>query len=363
MKRYKLAEAAVRNCKKIMCITLFCILFLPRFSHSSPLKPRFALVLSGGGARGLAQIGVLQALEDAGLKPDLVVGTSMGAIIGSLYAAGYSPHYIESLAASIDWDNIFSNKVNRKKRLVSQKAEPGNYLFELRFDYDFKPILPSSISYGQSFYDLLVPKLAYAQFLAKSNFDSLHIPLRIVATNLLSGQKVVFSKGNLVSAIRASCSVPLAFSPVTIDSQLLIDGGLATNIPVGCARDEMADVVLAVDVTSPLWKKSDLENPVKLVDQIISIGIARQKSLEKSKADVMIVPDLEKFNNTDFHSIDSLIRLGYIATQNKVNDIRECLLPFQYQNTPEAQKSALRNYGIVRDIEISGNDQNTIANN
>jgi NTE family protein len=134
----------------------------------------------------------------------------MGAIIGTLYAAGYSPQMIDSLVKTVQWNDIFSNIINRKNLFVSQKSEPRNYLLELRFNQNFK-LSPISQSYGQQFYDLLIPMLADAQRRSNGNFDSLGIPVRIIATDLLTGEKVVFSKGNLVTAIRASCSIPFFF--------------------------------------------------------------------------------------------------------------------------------------------------------
>ncbi len=278
-------------------------------------KYPFALVLSGGGARGLAQIGVLKALDEAHVKPDLIVATSMGSIIGSFYAAGYNADSIAMLAHSVNWDNIFSNSVNRKKRFVSQKTEPDNYLWELRFDSNLKPLLPKSISYGQTIYDFIVPYLIFPQFQARMDFNNLPISLRIIATDILTGQQVVFSKGNIATAIRSSCAVPLAFSPVSIGNYLLLDGGLCANIPVSVAKEENPGVILAVDVTSPMWKKSDLDNPVHFVDQIVSIGIKSQKERDYYKADILLSPDLGSHSNSDFTNIDTLINIGYNATK------------------------------------------------
>ncbi|MBN2189030.1 MAG: patatin-like phospholipase family protein, partial [Chitinispirillaceae bacterium] len=151
---------------------------------------RFALVLSGGGARGLSQIGVLKALEEARLRPDLIVGTSMGAIIGSLYACGYSPDSILSIVRAIEWNDVFSNTAKRSRLFVSQKSEPVNFLFEVRLNDRLEPVPPSSISYGQAFFDYLAPLVTAAQFRARMNFDSLPVHLRIVTTDLLSGEKV-----------------------------------------------------------------------------------------------------------------------------------------------------------------------------
>ncbi|NLG16726.1 MAG: BamA/TamA family outer membrane protein [Fibrobacter sp.] len=351
MKRYKLENSIVRFLSVFTMIVLFYSRILIASDQDS--SSSFALVLSGGGARGLAQIGVLQALHDAGIKPDIVIGTSIGAIVGALYCSGISPDSLQSLALSINWDELFSNTANRKKRFVSQKTEPGNYLMELRFDYNFKPILPRAISYGQSFFDFLAPKLASAQFQAKDIFDSLSIPLRIVATDLLSGQRIVFSRGNLVSAVRASCSVPLAFSPVDFDSMLLVDGGLTTNIPVEYAREQGFKKVIAVDVTSPMWKKEELQNPVKLVDQIITIGLANQKETERSKADILITPILDNYTKTDFKDIDSMISSGYRATQEKMDLIRTVLHDKVFEL--RRKEPLLPAPGIIEEIEIQGN--------
>ncbi len=292
---------------------------IPEILHSQKL----ALVLSGGGARGLAQIGVIKALEENGVRPDLIVGTSMGAIIGALYASGYTPDSILSMARNNDWDLIYSNSSTRKKRFVNQKASSEHSLFELRFDYDLTPILPSSISFGQAFYTMLTPLLALPQYKASMNFDNLPIPLRIIATDLLSGQKVVFSKGNLVTAIRASCSVPLAYAPVSYNEMVLIDGGISANIPVETAIAEGAGLIIVSDVTSPLWKKKDLENPVKLVDQIIAIGVTRQKEIERHKSDILLSPDLSSFSNTDFRKIDSMVTIAYAETERHIKNIKE----------------------------------------
>jgi len=288
-------------------------------------KCRFALVLSGGGARGLSQIGVLKALHEARLKPDLIVGTSMGAIIGSLYACGYSPDSILSIVRSIDWNDIFTNTAKRERLFVSQKSEPVNFLFEVRLNDRLEPVPPSSISHGQAFFDILGPLLTSAQFRARMNFDSLPVQLRVVTTDLISGKKVVLSKGNIAAAIRASCGVPLAFSPVARDSMLLMDGGLVSNIPSDIARDEHSGLIVAVDVTSPLWNRNDLENPVRLMDQVVAIGIRQQKETDRNRADLVITPELEGFSNTDFRPLDTLIARGYECMRRHIDTLTRML--------------------------------------
>jgi predicted acylesterase/phospholipase RssA/outer membrane translocation and assembly module TamA len=321
-------------------------------------SPRFAIVLSGGGARGLSQIGALQALDEAHLRPDLVVGTSMGAIVGALYAAGFSPDSILRIARSINWNSLFANAATRNQLFVSQKSEQVNYLFELRFTDKLEPVAPSSISHGQAIFDLLAPLLAPAEFRAHMNFDSLPIPLRIVSTDLLSGRRVVITNGNLVSAVRASSGIPLAFSPVVKDSMLLMDGGIVANIPISVARDAGASFVLALDVTSPLWKRQDLDNPVRLMDQVVQISVKRQKEGEKSKADLVVAPQLSGFSNTDFGKIDSLVKLGYVSMKSAIDvlkrqfgaDDRGRRVPppvIEWKNTDPALSSKLDTTGGV----------------
>ncbi len=284
-------------------------------------QPKIALVLSGGGARGLAQVGVLKAFEEAGIKPDIIVATSMGAIIGSMYAAGISIATIDSIMKSIDWDVLFSDKARRRNLRVSEKSEPINYLFEIRFASDLMPILPNSISHGQAIYDLLAPILVAPLYHAHMNFDSLYIPLRIVTTDILNGRTVIFSDGDLLEVIRASSGVPLAFSPVELDSMLLLDGGLTANIPVEAAQEENPDYIIAVDVTSPMWKKKDLNNPIHLFDQMVAIGIDKQKIEQRKRADRVISPTLEGFLNTDFSHPDSIINQGYAAAKKIIPEI------------------------------------------
>ncbi|HUI93919.1 MAG TPA: patatin-like phospholipase family protein [Chitinivibrionales bacterium] len=295
-----------------LALCILCLLSGP--ARCSP-KQCVILVLSGGGARGLAQIGTLKALEKTGIKPDLIVGTSIGAIIGCLYAAGYSADSIARFAKSVDWGDIFSNEPPRKEMLMSRKSETGNYLFEVRFDKNLNLLLPHSISEGQVFYTVLAPKLAAVQHRFGADFDSLPIPLRIVSTDIVTGRMVVFSKGNLTAAIRASCGFPLIFSPVNVDTMLLMDGGLMSNIPVSVGLDEFpGSYVIAVDVTSPLWDKQSLSNPARLVDQVVNIGLAKQKAAEKKLAATLITPDLSGILNTDFSKADTIVSRGYAAS-------------------------------------------------
>ncbi|KMQ50557.1 putative patatin-like phospholipase [Chitinispirillum alkaliphilum] len=303
---------------------------------------RFALVLSGGGARGLAQIGVLKAFEENGLRPDLIVATSMGSIIGGLYACGLSPEQIYQFTQNLDWGNLINDDAKRDNLFVNQKQFNVNYLFELFFDQRLRPVFPSSISHGQSFYQILTPLLLPAQYRAGNDFSNLPISLRIVTTDILTGNRVVLRDGNLARAIRASSTVPLAFSPLKYDGMVLMDGGLASNIPVETAIEEMADFVVAVDVTSSLLQKPDLDNPVRLVNQLVAIGIEKNKNRERVLADIVITPDLEGFSNTNFRNHDTLVQIGYLAAMEQMDEILKNFPEQQINRSPQAAQIPLR---------------------
>jgi NTE family protein len=330
---------------------------LPSPVSAGSRYPGFALVLSGGGARGLSQIGVLKALDEADLRPGLVIGTSMGAVIGSLYAAGFSPDSILGIVSSVNWNDIFSNSARRNKLFVSQKNEPINYLFEIRLNDRLEPVPPNSISHGQAFYDLLGPLLTPAQYRARGDFDRLPVRLRIVTTDLLSGKRVVISHGNMAEAVRASSSVPLAFSPVARDSMLLVDGGITANIPIAVAREEKTAFALAVDVTSPLWERPHLDNPVYLMDQVVSISAKGQKEANILQADLLVKPSLEGFNNTDFSHSAVLVERGYAAMVAALDTLKTLLGGHGCTPTVDSSLDGLTGAGAVavRSIAFAGN--------
>jgi len=308
--------------KKRIVQTTFITFLLAVFFYVNAAS-RIVLVLSGGGARGLAQIGAIKALDEAGIHPDCIVATSMGSIIGSLYAAGYSPDSIEHFTKAFDWQRIMSNNAPRNQLLVSQKNETENYLYEFRFDNPFKPVMPQSLSEGQIFFSTLAPMLTAAQFRSGSDFDSLPFALRIVATDIVYGKEIVLSHGNLTTAIRASCGIPLMYSPVKVDSMMLLDGGLASNIPVEIARSEFPGCyIIAIDATSSLWSKKDINSPVHLVDQILNIGLTKRKDIEKQLANILITPSLSDITNTNFANADTIIRRGYTAISPYLDKIK-----------------------------------------
>lgn len=276
-----------------------------------PLK--VALVLSGGSARGFAHVGVLRAIEEKNIPVHLIVGTSIGAIVGGFYAVGYSSAQIEQRLMDTDWTGIFANQAVRSQQFVSQKSQPRRHLVQLRLN-GFLPTIPSSISQGQQIFQSLYNSFLQANFHAAGSFDDLKIPFRAVATDLISGEKVVLRDGDLAEAINASMAFPLLFAPVEIDNRLLVDGGITDNLPVSVAILENAELVIAVDATSPLRAREGVAAPWEIADQVTSIMMSERTDQSRRQADFLIRPQLNNVPGFNVSSIDSLIESGYRET-------------------------------------------------
>ncbi len=285
-------------------------------------KPIVALALSGGGARGLSQIGVLKAFEKAGIHIDVIVGTSMGSIIGGLYAAGYSVAQIDSIAKNTDWNELLTSnrETDRRQLFVDQKVTEDRAIFTLRLN-GFKPILPTSFNDGQKLSNYLSLLAFQAPIHVKNSFDELYVHFRAVTTNLVTGNLVAIDKGSLSQALRASSSVSFFLAPVNLDSMTLVDGGLVANIPVDAAK-KISDYVIAVNTTSTLHNEEELNLPWVVADQIVSIPMRLLNEKQINDADINIEPNLTNNSSTDFANIDDLIERGYRAALPYVKKIR-----------------------------------------
>jgi len=286
-------------------------------------SPVVALALSGGGARSLAQIGVLKALEEAGLSVDVIVGTSMGSIVGGLYAAGYSTRELDSIAKQIDWASLISldRNTNRRDLFVDQKITEDKAVLSLRLQ-GLKPIIPTSINDGQRLSNQLNLLALQAPIHVKEDFDNLLFKFRAVCTDLVSGGKIVLNRGSLSLAMRASSSVSFFLSPTKYDSLTLVDGGLVANIPVKTALEEGGDFVIAVNTTSGLHAQEELEYPWIVADQVVSIPMKLLNESQLSTADFVIQPELQNITANDFTNIDSIISNGFNAANPLVYEIK-----------------------------------------
>ena len=308
------------------------------YSEKDRHRIKVGLVLSGGGARGITHIGVLRGFEKYNIPIDLIVGTSIGSVIGGFYAAGLPVNQVEESMKSIDWDDMFRDDTDRQNLFVGQKAINDRYLVSIRFD-DMRAYIPTSLTSGQKILSIITEQLYKTDFPAVYNFDELKIPFRAIATDLISGQRMVIGKGDLAEAINASVAVPLLFSPVVWDQMLLVDGGLTANFAVDEAKSLGMDVVILVDSTSPLRERDELQAPWEIADQVTSIMQQSTNEEQKNLADLVIKPDIIGIGSTDFDKIDEMIIQGELAVDNlatqlyaltESNNSEEPQVSFQY---------------------------------
>ncbi|MDN6858078.1 patatin-like phospholipase family protein [Pseudomonas sp. CAN2814] len=292
------------------------LLLLPLGTLAANTPPKIGLVLSGGAARGLAHIGVLKALDEQGIHVDAIAGTSMGAVIGGLYAAGYTPKELEELAVGLDWKQALSDSPPRVDVPFRRKQDDRDFLVKqkLSFRDDGTLGLPLGAIQGQNLSMLLESLLVHTS--DTRNFDQLAIPFRAVATDIATGEKVVFSKGHLPQAIRASMSIPAVFAPVEVDGKLLVDGGMVDNIPVDVARKMGVDVVIVVDIGNPLADRKQLTTVVDMLNQSVTLMTRKNSEAQLAtlkSSDILVQPPLSGYSSTDFGRVPQLIDAGYRA--------------------------------------------------
>lgn len=280
---------------------------------------RVGLVLSGGAARGLTHVGVLRALEEQNIKIDAIAGTSMGAIIGGLYAAGYSVDDLEKLALTLDWAYALSDEPNRADRPFRRKQDDRDFLVrqKLSFREDGSLGLPMGLLQGQNL-DLVLEELLINRS-DVDDFDQLMIPFRAVGTDLATGKEVVFAKGHLPLALRASMSLPGLLEPVKIDGKLISDGGMANNLPISVARQMGVDRVIAVDIGTPLMEQQQLKNVLSVLNQTMALLTRNNTDAQIATLhakDLLIQPDLDGFTVTDFGQAQAMLDIGYNAAMS-----------------------------------------------
>ena len=273
---------------------------------------RVGLALSGGAARGLAHIGVLKVLADAGVRVDVVAGTSMGSVIGGLYAVGYTPAQLDSIITSVDWSRLLTDPVDRRDLPVDRKYTEDHYVLTL-------PIargsikLPQSVVPGQRIFQLLT-RLTWSVHGVR-DFRQLSLPFTAVATNLETGTAKVLDHGFLPDALRASMALPSVFSPVEIDDSVLIDGGVIRNLPAQDARALGADVLICSDVTDPLEPRDSLRSFADVLLQSVSFRIWDSQKFERAQCDVLILPEVRGFSSAGFTRARELIARGEAAAR------------------------------------------------
>jgi NTE family protein len=300
---------------------LFAVTSILKAQTPSPERPKIGYVLSGGGAKGMAHVGVLKVLEEVGLRPDYITGTSMGSIIGGLYSIGYSAEEISTMIENIDWGTVLTNEIPANQVIISRKHEYNRYLLQMPI-YHGKPQLPSGLIEGQKLSQLF-SELTWRQA-GVDDFGSFPVPYICIGTDLLKGEMVEMNSGDLSSAMRASMAIPSVFTPVIRDtSHILVDGGVVRNFPVQEAIDMGADIIIGVYVgferkispdelhslTSIMMRTSLLSGTHDVEDQIQYV-------------DYLIVPDLEGYTSSSFSDGVAIMDRGEAAARSQIDLLR-----------------------------------------
>ena len=336
--------------KYIYTITLLVIFSTLKAQNQ---RPKVGLVLSGGGAKGVAHIGVLKAMEEAGLTPDYITGTSMGSIVGGLYSIGYSADELKVIVESANWDELLTNKIPLDKVTFEEKFYYGRYLLDFYVE-DKKLQLPKGIIEGQALMELFSNLTRPVHNIA--DFNEFPIPFACVGTNIVTGEPVVLNKGSLAMSMRASMAIPSVFTPVRINNQLLVDGGLVRNMPVPEIVDMGADIIIGVFVSSDLDPEDKLNSAVSILTQSAFITSAFDSREQMEKCDILVVPDLEGFSTGSFSSAPAILERGMEAGK-AYHEIFKNLADSLKQFGPlhEVVKPKISDEYLFSEIRVEGN--------
>jgi NTE family protein len=285
------------------------------------IRPRVCLVLSGGGARGMAHIGVLKIIEQMQVPIDCIAGTSMGAVVGGLYASGMTVGEIDATIRSLNWQEAFRDSPPRRELAFRRKQDDVNFLVRLPLGLKHgRVLLPKGLIQGQRLQQTL--RQLTLPFSDNTNFDLLPTPFRAVATDLLTGDAVLMDQGDLAFAMRASISAPGLFAPAESQGQLLVDGGLAENLPIDVARAMHADILIVSDVSFPLQPRAALDSALTISNQMLAILVRKDADRQRAtlgSADILIQPVLGTASSTDFSAAGSTIAAGENAARSMLS--------------------------------------------
>jgi len=329
---------------KLIIILFYLIITL------SAEPQEIALVLSGGGVRGLASVGVLKVIDELNIKIDFVAGTSMGATVGGLYAMGYSGQEIEQIMLELDYTEIFSDRIKREEVYIGRKRwlPYANTFFDV--DSQLRPKLPQAIYSGNN----LINKLYELTYPAATvhDFNMLPIPFACAATNLSTGELKTFSSGNLHEVLRASMSVPTIFEPFEIEGETYVDGGLKANLPSQLAADAQADFIIGVKTNTPLADSAEMESLIDVLTQSLNVGITDNVKISEELCDILITPDLQQIDNYDFQMKKEIIDLGERAARIYFTQLHQ--LPVREEKLNKLPVNGASSKYLDK-IEVAGN--------
>ncbi len=330
---------------------------IARVADTSADRPRVAVVLSGGGAKGVAHISALKVIEEEGIPIDYIAGTSMGAIIGGLYALGYSPSQLDTLVRNMDWEWLLSDRPKRVYRTLMERENEKRYILSVPMTRRITLQKPESIGKGQNISDMFAALTV--DYHDSIDFRRLPIPFACVATNLTDGSEVILERGVLAEAMRASMAIPGVFSPVRKDSLVLIDGGMVNNFPVDVARRMGADIVIGVDVQQGLHEADKLNSLSGILSQIVDIACQNKYKDNRQQTDVYIKVNVQGYSAASFtrQAIDTLIRRGWQAADSRRNELRKVAARIGQKEIPQiadTPHSLLQEDIFIKKIRFEG---------
>lgn len=342
------------NPKFILSICLFSLFGFAQ--EPLPENPKIGLVLSGGGAKGLAHIGVLKVIDSLGIRIDYIGGSSMGAVVGGLYATGYSGQQLDSIFRDIDFDVLLGDKVPRPSKTFQERKNAEKYAASLPLN-DFKLQLPSSISRGQNVFNLLT-KLTKDEW-DINDFSKLSIPFYCIATNMETGEAIVLDKGNLAEAMSISSILPTLFQPIEKDGILLMDGGIANNYPVEILKAKNLDYIIGVNVQEDLLTKDEIKSVSEILSQINSFRSSEAMKAKKEMTDLFIEPNVEGYNVISFNKGTEIIEKGKKAVTPFLNELKRLMTSqnFTKKNKKVNDIDTLK----INGIDILGNEKYTYS--
>lgn len=335
---------------KNFALLLLVLFFCSKSFSQEENDLKVGLVLSGGGAKGLAHIGALKVIEEAGVRIDYIGGSSMGAIIGSLYAAGYPADQLDSIFRETNFNNIIQDDLPRSAKTFHEMDDSEKYALTLPFD-NFDIRFPSGLSKGQNLYNLMARLTSHVHQI--NDFSKLPIPFFCVATNIENGEQVILESGSLAKAVSASGALPSIFSPVNLNDTLLTDGGVVNNFPVLEMKKRGVNVVIGVDVQDSLSKRSELNSVFDILGQISNFRISNEMDKKIEATDVYIKPNISDYNVMSFEKGKDIIESGKTATTEKIDTLKK-IAEKQNSSLLRPQFSAVDSL-LIKKVSIEGN--------
>lgn len=352
----------MKSLVKLILLPVICqCLFLSDTLSQEIKRPKIALVLSGGGAKGFAHIGVLKVLEEEGIPIDMIVGTSMGSIVGGLHALGYNPGEIEEMAKTQNWALILSDELPRNQLSQNTKTEKQRFIISVPVYDNRRPRMPYGAIQGQNLINLFSDLAGNVP--VNADFNKLPIRFACVGTDIESGKGIIIDSGFFPTAIYCSMAIPGAFYPGEHNNHVMIDGGVADNFPTDVAKAMGADIIIGVDIRNDLRPAKEISSLQRLIDQLINFYSVEKDSTNKSYCTILIRPDITGYSTTSFNgkAVDTLINRGIRAAKEALPEIRYLKNSYNLQSREISREMVKYDKWHITDIRLTGdfsiNDQ------